>query len=73
MFHLKQANSMNTNIILYARFMSWLLTCSNPTSHVFLFCSIYCIDSSYPWLQYVTEDNVILTAEFRDVRYVLAI
>lgn len=62
---------MNTNIILYARFMSWLLTCSNPTSQVFLFCSIYCIDSSYPWLQYVTEDNVILTAEFRDVRYVL--
>ncbi|CBK21956.2 uncharacterized protein [Blastocystis hominis] len=27
----------------------------------------YFPDSSYPWLQYVTEDNVILTAEFRDM------
>ena len=28
---------------------------------------IYNIDESYPWLPYVTEDNVIVTAEFRDV------
>lgn len=35
-----------------------------------LVCFSY-IDSSYPWLPFVTEDNVIVTAEFRDVILIL--
>ena len=28
---------------------------------------LFIVDETYPWLPYVTEDNVIVTAEFRDV------